>query len=325
MRWRNRWVKTGAFELPELPRVRFRLVERLPLLYFTYTACLAWIRGIDGDQRDLLVIFALAVGLITWLLALGELRWHARFFNLARDWWPLVLLPVAYWQMSLFQSPQPASSYEYSWVAWDRVVLHELGVKAAIESLGPLLPGFLELSYTAMYALPVLAVAVIYTLRRRERLDQMLFTLLFGSLLAYALFPYFPSQPPRFVFPGEDLPSVVTRFRQFNLWLLDRFDIWTSVFPSGHVTVAFSLALAMRRALPERPRIGKAFLVMAFSIWVATFYGRYHYCVDGLAGMTISLIAVQVTDWLARRGLFATQPVPVEARALAASEPSSIS
>ena len=79
--------------------------------------------------------------------------------------------------------------------------------------------------------------------------------------------------------------------RQWNLWILSTADIHSSVFPSGHVTVAFSAAFAMLLAMPDRRRIGWMLMTIAALVLVDTVYGRYHYAADGLAGLAISATA----------------------------------
>jgi membrane-associated phospholipid phosphatase len=126
---------------------------------------------------------------------------------------------------------------------------------------------------------------------KRVLTDRFWTIYLTGTLLAYALFPYFPSQPPRFAFPGLDNPSVVTWVRQLNLYILNKETIHVGVFPSAHVSSAFACAWAMFLLMPERKLIGWALVVYAISVSVATIYGRYHYTADVIAGFGISLIA----------------------------------
>jgi membrane-associated phospholipid phosphatase len=149
----------------------------------------------------------------------------------------------------------------------------------------------LEFFYFLMYAIPPLALLALYRMHQRSRVDQFLFTFLVGTLATYALLPFFPCEAPRFVFAGEDLPAVNTIFRTLNVWLLDHCDIRTSVFPSGHVTAAFSAAFGMLLAFPEKKRVGLVLLIAAAVIAITTVYGRYHYVVDGIAGLVISIAA----------------------------------
>jgi membrane-associated phospholipid phosphatase len=91
-------------------------------------------------------------------------------------------------------------------------------------------------------------------------------------------------------------------FRRMNLWILNHWDIHSSVLPSGHVAAAFSAAFAMRMAAPRRRALTGALLVVAVLVWVNTVYGRYHYAADGLAGLGVS--AAAIGSLVAYRALF---------------------
>lgn len=295
---------------PHFDRRLLRVSEWLLVAYFTYTALLAWLLPLAPMRRDGLTALNATLVAFVWLLASADLRWPDETLSYVRDWLPAPLTLVAYWQMSWFHPPEHTYRFEHVWVQWDKWLLNDWNLRALLEAFGWLLPALLELSYTLMYAIPVFSIAVLYLCGRRERVDRFFFTFLLGSLTAYSLFPYFPSEPPRFVFPGQDLPGIVTVFRRFNLWLLDTFDIRTSVFPSGHVTGAFSAAFAMLLAYPERKRFGRVLLILAASITLATVYGRYHYAVDGVTGFLISVAAAGITRQLERAGIFSGASSP---------------
>jgi len=175
------------------------------------------------------------------------------------------------------------------------------GARAVIESIGPVIPSILEISYALVYALAPFAIALLYAYGRREMVDEFLFVFAVGVLLCYAQFPFWPSDPPRVVFPGQDLPSYATAFRRFNLWMLGNYGIHTSVFPSAHVAGAFAAAFGAMRALPERRWVSRFLLVIASLIAIATVYGRYHYLVDALAGLLVALAAFGARTWLSDR------------------------
>ena len=233
----------------------------------------------------------LAGAALVLLLARAEARTGSRFFSIVRDWLPAPLVLVAYWAVDWFLPPAQRHGWEYTWIHLDRLLLNGWGGRAAIESCGPVLPFLLELCYSLVYAIPPVSIGILYILGRRARVDRFLFTLLLGTLTTYMLLPHFPSVGPRLVFAGEDLPAFSTVFRSLNLWLLDHYDIGASVFPSGHVTVGFSAAFAMLLALPEKRRVGWVLGALATAVAIATVYGRYHYAVDALAGLGVSLLA----------------------------------
>ena len=160
-------------------------------------------------------------------------------------------------------------------------------------------PSLLEIAYSLVYVLGPFSVAMLYVYRRRERVDRFLFVFTLGVLLCYAQFPFWPSEPPRTVFPGQDFPSYDTVFRRFNWWMLGGYGIHTSVFPSAHVAGAFSAALGMWIALPERRWVARFLFVMAVLIATATVYGRYHYLADAAAGLVMAVLALVLTRALA--------------------------
>jgi membrane-associated phospholipid phosphatase len=206
-----------------------------------------------------------------------------------RDWLPLGMILLAYREMGWFALPHQPALLESRWAAWDRLVL-EHGGKTVIESLGPVLPSVLEVSYTLAYVVPPFALAVLYLYGRRDMADRFLTVVLLSVLLSYAQFPLWPSEPPRVVFPELDLPSYNTIFRRFNLWTLGNYGIHTSVFPSAHVAEAFATAFGFRLAMPNEKRVYRCLFGIAVLIGIATIYGRYHYLADATWGATIACL-----------------------------------
>ncbi len=260
-----------------------RSSEWLLIGYFAYVAL------ISGPRLPLFI----AAGIIA-LLAFGEARGNREFFSIARDWLPLALTLMAYREMDFFTPLSPEHKLEFKWVQWDRTLLHDWGVQRAIESLGAVIPSYLELCYLLVYAVGPFTVAVLYFARHRERVNQVLFLYLLGTLLAYAMFPFFLSEPPRTLFANQDVPAVTTALRRFNLWIVNGYGIHSSVFPSAHVSSAFSAGWALLKYLPERKRYGRGMLIYAVSVAIATVYGRYHYAADVVAGFGVSLVGLAI-------------------------------
>jgi membrane-associated phospholipid phosphatase len=269
---------------------RLRASEWIYLTYFCYVAVLALILPLAPAVRWR-PAWVLA-GSASALFILSRLS-----VPHIRDWIPLLLTLVAYREMDWFTPAHKAGHLERAWVQWDRYLLNDLHVRALIESLGPFIPGYLELCYVLVYGVGAYCLIVLYAEHRPERVDAFLCVYALGGLLSYALFPFFPSDPPRTVFAGADLP-VMTPIRQLNLWLVNDYGIHSSVFPSAHVSTGFAAAWGLRHALPERPWFGWGLFLYAVSMSVATVYGRYHYAVDALAGFAVSLAAIGLVKLL---------------------------
>lgn len=94
------------------------------------------------------------------------------------------------------------------------------------------------------------------------------------------------------LFPTADLPHVTTVLRQLNLYIVGGYGIHSSVFPSAHVSSAFSAAWGLLRTIPEKRWIGWCVFAYAVAVSIATVYGRYHYAADVVAGFAVSLVAI---------------------------------
>jgi membrane-associated phospholipid phosphatase len=269
--------------------------------YYTYAAVMSVVLPVRWPVPAITIALNLALIAGLAFLAYAHSLRRRELLGVLRDWFPIPLMLLAYREMGWFAPAHHSYALEQSWEAWDKLALNRWGIRAAVEALGPVLPSILEIAYVLVYTVPSFALAMLYVYRRRDATDRFLFQFLLGILICYALFPYFPSEPPRTVFPGQDFPAYNTIFRKLNWWLLGGYGIHTSVFPSAHVAGAFSGAFAMTRLL-EKPRwVGRFLMVLAPLIALATFYGRYHYGADALAGFAVSLLALAVAVAVERR------------------------
>lgn len=269
-------------------RVRLRPGEWVQIGFFVYVAIVAAFFPLRPSVRVLPPFLPFIVGLTFVLLA----RARSNPAAIARDWFALAFTLLAYREMDWFTPERHLFALEQTWIVWDRKLLYDYGLQRLIESAGVAIPILLEWSYLFVYAIGPFGVAMLYAQHKADRTWILLLFYLLGTLLAYALFPYFPSEPPRRVFPGQDLPNVDSWLRQSNLRVLGGYGIHSSVFPSAHVSSAFSAAFGMLVALPEKKRIGWWMLVYACLVSLATIYGRYHYAVDAVAGLGVSLVAL---------------------------------
>ncbi|MGA8026862.1 MAG: phosphatase PAP2 family protein [Bryobacteraceae bacterium] len=277
---------------------KFRTSEWVLIGFFTYVALLSPAFPDRPHLRLQPLFVVIAVFLLLLLLARAP---QARVIGVIRDWLPIVLTLAAFREMELFLPPHFDLHYETEWIRWDHLLLDKWRVRTAIESLGSSIPFYLELCYLLVYGLPAYCIAVLYAQRRGMSIDRFFTVYLVGTLTAYALFPFFPSQPPRVAFPAADAPSMITWVGSANLFVLSRATIHVGVFPSAHVSSAFSSAWAMFLLLPKRKSFGWGLLCYALSVSVATVYGRYHYAADVLAGFGISLLAAGLCLWFRGR------------------------
>ena len=242
--------------------------------------------------------------LLVWginLLLAGLFAYLSHAPSALRHWLPAPLILLAYKEMGWLAQPHTDTRRETAWVTWDRMVLGEWGVKALIESAGPIIPGLLELCYLLVYAMVPVSIALA-TIYARERVEELTFPLLVTCLITYGLFPFFPSEPPRAVFPTDLVPTYQTLFRQINWYICGGYGIHTSVFPSGHVSSAIAATAGVYRLMPERRWAWGALALTTTGIFIATVYGRYHYLVDSLAGALVATLVLATLPLPGRSG-----------------------
>jgi membrane-associated phospholipid phosphatase len=275
---------------------RLRASEWLIAGYFFYTAILAIFFFSPWKP------FLLAAAVVAAMLLL------ARTKSVLRDLAPLAFTLAAYREMNWFTPAVMDHRLERVWIVWDRRLLDQWHLRGAVESLGSLFPSYFELCYFLVYGAAPVAVGLLFWHHRRDRINAFWVAYLAGTLGAYAMFPFFPSEPPRTLFPTDDLPSFITTLRRLNLWIVGGYGIHSSVFPSAHVSSVLSAAWGLRATLPERPWIARVFAIYGISVAIATIYGRYHYAVDAAAGAALSLLGVAALRAFNFRALPAPSP-----------------
>ena len=309
---------------------KLRICEKLALVYLTYLPVAATFFRLSLTQGfTMTALNFLTGGVITLLSRFNAEKSRARLFSPAgaaqrggseiagkseflatvRDWFPAILILVAYRESGLLLLPDASHRLDYLFVRWDHALLRSRWVLGVVDYGSPWVQRYLEFSYSLCYPLVPLGLGALYVLREWPRLaprtgfdaeraiDQFWTTVLGALFTCYALFPLFPSTPPRTLFHDLPGPAVQPLFRHINLWILGQYGIESSVFPSGHVAAVTAVALSVRA---HWPRAGVFFAIAAVSVAVATVVGRYHYAADALAGALIGIAAFLVSSRIHR-------------------------
>jgi len=278
----------------------FRTSEWVLIGYFVYVAFLPPFFPDRPHLHFQPALIAVAVFVLQLALAWGERTRLRDTVSMSRDWMPILLTLIAFQEMEIFLPSRFDHHLESGWIRQDVRLLNGWHLRAVLESFGPLIPFYLELCYLIVYGLAAYCVGLLYATGNRRSIDVFLTFYLAGTLGAYALFPFFPSQPPRLLYPAAVMPTVTTWARAVNLWVLNKGTIHVGVFPSAHVSSAFAAVWGALFVLP-RKRIAWTLLIYACSVSLATIYGRYHYTADVLAGIGISVLAGTICWWCCSR------------------------
>jgi membrane-associated phospholipid phosphatase len=212
--------KTGSRHLELLARLR--VAEKVVLGFLAYAVMASLAFPLSLRERVILVVLnLLAAGAI---LALGRFGQEPRskFLVALRDWFPAVLILVAYRESGLFLTPDPTHRLDYLFIRWDRVLLESPLLLSVLALLSPWLQRYLELAYLLCYPLVPLGLGALYLARQRKPPEDS------GALAALGARPdAVGERRSKMAVPPRRLDSDSRHGSQPTERMLDHF--WTSV------------------------------------------------------------------------------------------------
>ena len=250
----------------------------------------AWLLWLPAPRRwitTLLAAFALC--------AIAAARYSIHFLtplqtSILRDWLPVVLLLVPYWQTGQFFMG-PSESFQTWLIETDRWLLKAIAPAAA--SMSKPLRLTMEFAYLSCYPIVPLGLAALYAAGHRADSAAFWFLVLVPTYLCYAITPFFPALPPRSLSTQQLIVPSRNPGRSLNLQILKYGSIQAISFPSAHVASSLGVAFVL---LLFAPLAGVIFLIVAIAIAIAAVAGGYHYAIDVLLGAALAIIVFAI--WL---------------------------
>jgi membrane-associated phospholipid phosphatase len=254
-----------------------RASEWIQIVFVFGIGLLAWMRPLEARRRLRIALLAIIVPAAI-LVARFALHGFAR--SAVRDWLPAALLLVPYWQAGqFFTGPDERIQ---KWLAQtDEKALHVLRrIVGSSENGG--WARYFETAYLMCYPLVPIGLAALYLGHHRPAADFYWIVVVLASDICFAVTIFVPALPPRLV-PGRtaEFGVAANEVRKLNLEVLNRGSIQAITFPSAHMASTTAVALVLTRFLPVT---GAIFLVIAASIAIGAFLGRYHYFLDVALG-----------------------------------------
>jgi len=253
-----------------------RTAELLNLAYFAFFTILSVSWTLPLSSR----IKAVLIGLI----GMGANGAASGAPEPLRDWLPVPLMALAYWQSGCFfqiANPKLQSLFEHS----ERKILHVLRIDAA-QLARTWLGGVLEFAYMFCYPVVPLGLAVLYLSGFNSAADKYWTIVLLSAYPCYILLPFIQLLPPRLVERTDVSRNRAAYLRGFNLWLVRHVTHEANTFPSGHVAASAAIALVLLRFTPAA---GVVFAFIAAGIAAGCIVGRYHYIVDVAAALILAV------------------------------------
>jgi hypothetical protein len=264
-----------------------RFAEIWNILFFFCMIVLAWLFPLPLRKRAAVCVIGVAGIVVCVLVSLSANLFPDPVSSVLRDWLPLALILVAYHQAGQFFT-KPWDKFQTFLTELDHKLLGRFADPSGQTRLHPILSAYLEMTYSVCYPLIPAALGALYLLDLPHRVESFWMVVLIPTYLCYALVPFLPAYPPRLLpTKSEDrMPS--DKSRKFNLWILRYGSIQANTFPSAHVAACFAASLIIFR---DSLFAGMIFLWISLSIAVAVVLRRYHYLVDAVLGIAVSVTA----------------------------------
>jgi membrane-associated phospholipid phosphatase len=265
-----------------------RASEWVATAYFSYLLITAFII-LPITKRRMAVRFSLASILV--VLFPRILPTDAPWREPLRDWLPAVSLLMGYWLSGhYFRAPMPA--VERRFLAVDRWI-YDAGVATFVARAPAVVIELLELAYLTCFIFVPGGMVLLFLAGETAHADRFWTLVLIGEFGSFGMLPWIQTRPPRDVEPPGVIDQRRFFFRDINQAMVRTTSIGVNTFPSGHVAGSLAVAIAVSEALPAAtvPMLAAAALIS-----VSTVIGRYHYAVDAIAGVALTL-----TAWIVMR------------------------
>ena len=258
-----------------------RAPDSIAAAYFVYVLVLAWTLRLPIRRRWQITAAAAAaeaVALTGTALPALPAAWHA--------WLPVVYLAAAYKISGLFFTA-PMPRIERTLAAFDRWLFERLGVERIAARSPRALLEYLEAAYLLSAPLVALALLVPLQTGRAAEVDRFWTLVLLVEFVCFGMLPWMQTRPPWVLEPPGAIEDRGLVMRRANRFVVSRALMPVNTFPSGHSATALAIALAV---LPLAPALGGVFLLLALSVALGSVLGRYHYALDAVTGIALTLI-----------------------------------
>ena len=254
-------------------------------------AAAAWLARLPRPRQWMVTKLAFIVLVALAIVHLISHRLTPAAEAALRDWLPVPLLLVPYWQTGcFFTKPDPRT--ESRLAAFDRDLFRLVRIQPAQVSISPFLGVYLELAYIIVYPLIPLGLAALYLTGLQDLTNYYWIVVLLATYACLAITPFVQAMPPRALTDYEKFRIPTSKVGMVNHFVLRRASIQAITFPSAHVASALAASLVLLRL---EPSVGLIFLGIALSIMLATVVGGYHYAADVVLAGVVALVVFAAT------------------------------
>lgn len=281
---------------PTSRKTAFRPSEWMLVAALVLMNVLAWLHPSQVTVQTRLSLLTVLFLFSVASASLGEGRTGWRYW--AREFLPVPVIPYIFLTLGRLIPLVNDRILDDLLLEADRRLLGvELQAAIYTISLPAWLTELLTLAYASFFFLPI-TLLIALGIRRDPTLPRVAAAIVLTFLVSYAGYFVIPAYGPR---------ATVAEQRYLTLepglvgaWLRDLLDHWektkTDVFPSGHTMVTLAVLFCARRRMPA---LYDVLLPIGGLLIAATVLLTYHYVIDIVAAVPLTVISLGVSAWLA--------------------------
>lgn len=230
--------------------------------------------------------------LIFFQLILVYLSRLNSFLALTRDIiFPVISVLIIFDSLGLVVHNVNPQDLDYLLIRLDYLIFGIYPTVELEEIMSPLLTDVLQAAYSTYYFLPITLGIALKAKGMRAEFEKSLFLILFCFYLSYIGYIMVPALGPRYSMEHlHETPLTGFLFSDPIQNILNMLEgIKRDAFPSGHTGVALLvLFLAFRYTKP----LFYVMLIPVILLVFATVYCRYHYVVDVIGGIILTVVTI---------------------------------
>ncbi len=288
---------------------------------------------------DMAIASGLIVAMSFWSVRAGTSGSAGRWVRLLRLFYLFPVIPIYFTSAGYMSNPLHGHDFDSMFIAADRLIF---GVNPTVWLFEhfptwPWMTEYLMICYTIFYFLPLALAVELYRRAKKkdnlgytipfsfgggrnrnqnEPVDQVVFVIVYGFMLSYLGYLFFPSIGPRFTLHNflnlsNELPGLF--LTEPLRTLLDRGEgvvpgmsmtailshVNRDAFPSGHTDITL---LTIFLAFQFRARLRWPITIIGSSLIFSTVYLRYHYVIDLIAALVLAIFTLYTWHWV-RNGM----------------------
>ncbi|HEU4390107.1 MAG TPA: phosphatase PAP2 family protein [Blastocatellia bacterium] len=280
-----------------------------------YLACISAIAVISAPRVPLWPLFVVGHAAVVAILGIAAKKFGessknpgettsrrpvvASAVQLARSWYPVVLVPLAYKELEYLVPRVHPRDLDWRLAAIDYRIF---GVNPTVWLERVTFPAFTEifqLAYISYYFLPLAVGVPLWLEGRYRQYHMLLFALVLCFFISYIGYMTVPAVGPRFILNDQQSFALegVFLYAPIRSTLDWAEGITRDCFPSGHTAIA---VLVLYYAWRFRRGTFWILLPVGTLLIMSTVYLRYHYVIDVIAGVALALFVIIVAKPLHR-------------------------